>query len=92
MRADTSAVFDSGDDSIIDLGMRRILKFCCEYDVAKLSLCNVTNNIMVVAVDLIDKVLTEKTKFSGKEFINLFKSVGLEDEIEYMYIYDRDDE
>ena len=92
MRADTSTVFDIGDESVIDFGMRRILKFCCEYDVAKLSLWNVTNNIMVVAVDLIDKVLTEKTKFSGKEFINLFKSVGLEDEIEYMSIYDRDDE
>ena len=40
---------------------------------------------------LIEKVLEEKVNISGKELADSIKAVGLESEIEYLYMFERDD-
>ena len=61
------------------------------HDIAGFSLWNVTKDIMHDARGLIEKVLEEKVNISGKELADSIKAVGLESEIEYLYMFERDD-
>lgn len=62
------------------------------HDIAKFSLWNVTEDIMDDAYDLIKRTLTERVTISGIEFTNSIKDAGLGEYIEYLAMYERDDE
>ena len=62
------------------------------HDIEKFSVWNDTNDIMDKALFLIMPALTEKVNISGKKFAELLKSAGLGDSIEWIRMYEREEE
>lgn len=60
-------------------------------DIESFQLWNVTEDIMEKAEALIKKALTGRINVTGRELADALKAVGLEDEIEYLGMYERDE-
>ena len=62
-----------------------------DHDIARFSLWNVTEDIVHSARGLIQKALNEHINVSGKELADALKKTGLEECIEYLRMYERDE-
>ncbi len=62
------------------------------HDIEKFSFWDVTEDIKKTAKELIYKALEEKIRTSGKKLADALKAVGLEEKIEYLSMYERDEE